>query len=157
MSHYLSQFFLYCFLVATGRDSLVGIATRYGLDGPEIECRSQRPSGLRRGSAADHCWDCGFESHRRHGCLCCVCCTIRTKGNTPGQSGQSSIDKVQSEKKIPVGGEIFRTRSDWACGPTSLLLSAYRVSFPEVKQLGSDVKHPPPSSSDVKERGELYL
>jgi hypothetical protein len=22
-----------------GRDSLVGIATRYGLDGPEIECR----------------------------------------------------------------------------------------------------------------------
>jgi hypothetical protein len=37
-----------------GRDSVVGIATRYGLDGPGIESqsRSQWPCGLRRGSSA---------------------------------------------------------------------------------------------------------
>ena len=36
-----------------GRDSVVGIATRYGPDGPGIESRrSQWPCGLRRGSAA---------------------------------------------------------------------------------------------------------
>ena len=36
------------------RNSSVGIATRYGLDGPGIESsRSQWPSGLRRESAAD--------------------------------------------------------------------------------------------------------
>ena len=36
------------------RDSYVGMAFRYGLDGPGIKsCRSQWPSGLRWGSAAD--------------------------------------------------------------------------------------------------------
>jgi hypothetical protein len=35
-----------------GRESSVGLATRYGLDGPGIKSRrSQWPSGLRRGSA----------------------------------------------------------------------------------------------------------
>jgi hypothetical protein len=38
-----------------GRDSVVGIATRYGLGGPGIESRrSQWPRGLRRESAAAH-------------------------------------------------------------------------------------------------------
>ena len=32
-------------------------------------CRSQWPCGLRRGSAALPCWDCGFESLREFGCL----------------------------------------------------------------------------------------
>ena len=38
-----------------GQESSVGTATSYELDGPGIEfrCRSQWPSGLRRGSAAD--------------------------------------------------------------------------------------------------------
>jgi hypothetical protein len=31
--------------------------------------RSQWPRGLRSGSAALACWDCGFESRRGHGCL----------------------------------------------------------------------------------------
>jgi len=30
-------------------------------------------------------------------------------------------------------------------------------SFPGVKRPGSDVDHPPPSSTEVKERVELYL
>jgi hypothetical protein len=39
----------------------------------------------------------------------------------------------------------------------SLLYNGYRVSFPGVKRPGRDVKHPPPSSAEVKERVELYL
>ena len=39
-------------LLDVGRDSIVGIATRYGLDGAGIERRSQWPCGLRRGSSA---------------------------------------------------------------------------------------------------------
>ena len=52
-------------------------------------------------------------------------------------------------------GEIFRTRSDRAWGPLSLLYSAHRVSFQGVKQQGRGVNHPPPSSAEVKERVEL--
>ena len=45
---------LYVWCTGAGRDSSVGIATRYGLDGPGIESsRSQWPSGLRRESATD--------------------------------------------------------------------------------------------------------
>ena len=41
-------------LLQVARDGVVGVATRYELDGPEFESRrSQWPSGLRRGSAAD--------------------------------------------------------------------------------------------------------
>ena len=77
-----------------GHDSSVGIATRYGLDSPEIEPR----------------W-----------------------------------------------GEIFRMRPDRPWGAPSLLYNGYRVSFSGVKRPDHSVNHPPPSSSEVKERVELYL
>jgi hypothetical protein len=40
--------------------------------------RSQWPCGLRRGSWPDGCWDRGFESRSRHGCLSLVflCCVV---------------------------------------------------------------------------------
>jgi len=43
---------------------------------------SQWPRGLRRRSTAAHYWDCGFESHRVHGCLsvCCKCCMLSGRG-----------------------------------------------------------------------------
>jgi len=41
-------------------------------------------------------------------------------------------------------------------GPPSLLYSGYRVSFLEVKRPGLGVGHPP-SSVEVKDRGEVYL
>jgi hypothetical protein len=37
------------------------------------------------------------------------------------------------------------------------LYNGYRVFFPGVKPLGSDVDYPPLSSSKVKEKIELYL
>ena len=39
----------------------------------------------------------------------------------------------------------------------SLLYNGSQVSFPAVKRPGRGVKHPPPSSAEVKERVELYV
>jgi hypothetical protein len=41
-------------------------------------CRSQWPCGLRHGSWSVGCWDRGFESRSRHGCLSFVflCCVV---------------------------------------------------------------------------------
>jgi hypothetical protein len=55
------------------------------------------------------------------------------------------------------GSEIFRTRPYWPWGPPSLLYNEWRVSFPGVKRPGCGINHPPPSSTEVKEREELYL
>ena len=55
------------------------------------------------------------------------------------------------------GGEIFRARSDRPWGPPSLLYNGYRVFFPGIKRLGRGIKHPLPSSAEVKERVRLYL
>jgi hypothetical protein len=55
------------------------------------------------------------------------------------------------------GGEIFRTRSDQPWGSPNLLYDGYRVSFPAVKRPGRGVDHPPPFSTEVKERVQLYV
>ena len=55
-----------------------------------------------------------------------------------------------SGDQIPMGGEIFRTRSYRPWGPHNLLYSEYRVSFPVVKRPGHGVNHPPPYSAEVK-------
>jgi hypothetical protein len=49
----------------------------------------------------------------------------------------------RSGDRIPVGGEIFRSRSDRPWGPPSLLYNGYRVSFPGIKRPGRGVDHPP--------------
>jgi hypothetical protein len=80
-------------LKKVGRDSIVSIATHYGLDGPEIESR----------------W-----------------------------------------------GRNFLHMSRQALGP-SLLYNGYWVSFPQVKRPRHGINYPLPSSTEVKERVELYL
>jgi hypothetical protein len=57
----------------------------------------------------------------------------------------------------PGGSESFRTHLDQHWGPYSLLHNEYRVLFPGIKRPGRDVKHPPPSSVEVKEKVQLYL
>ena len=79
---------------AKGRDSPVGIATSYGLDGPGIESR----------------WQARFSA--------------------PVQNGPGAH---QASYTMDTG------------------------SFPEVKQQGRGVDHPPPFSAEIKERVELYL
>jgi hypothetical protein len=75
-----------------GQDSIVGIATGYGLDNPGIKSQ----------------WGQGFPH--------------------------------------------FSRLALWPTQPT-----IGTGSFPGVKQPGSGVNHPPPSSTEVKERVELYL
>ena len=57
----------------------------------------------------------------------------------------------------PVGDEIFHTRPDSPWCPPSILYNGYRVSFPRVKRPKRGVDHPPPCSTEVKERVQLYL
>ena len=55
--------------------------------------------------------------------------------------------------RIPVGGEIFRTRPDRPWGPPSLPSGLSR----EVKLPGRGVDHPPLSDAEVEGRVELYI
>ena len=58
-------------IIRVGRDSLVGIATGYCHEGLGIDSSSRAIEG--EGLRPLACWDCGFESHRVHGCPClCV-------------------------------------------------------------------------------------
>jgi hypothetical protein len=57
----------------------------------------------------------------------------------------------------PGGGEIFCTRADQHRGPFNFLYNGYWVFFSGVRKPGRGVNHPPPSSTEVKERVELYL
>ena len=66
-----------------------------------------------------------------------------------------SLRAGRSGDRIPVGGEIFRTRSDRPWGPPSLLYGGYRV-FPGGKAAGAWRWPPTPSSAEVKERVGLY-
>jgi hypothetical protein len=68
-----------------------------------------------------------------------------------------SLWAAPSGDRIPVGWEIFCTCPDRPCSPPSLLCNGYRFSFPGVKRPELGIGHPPESSSEVKERVELYL
>ena len=57
----------------------------------------------------------------------------------------------------PGGSDSFRTHLDRHWGRYSLLYNGYRFLFPGIKRPGRDVKHPPPSSVEVKENVQLYL
>jgi hypothetical protein len=98
----------------------------------------------------------------------CVVFVVRTVlWNVKWHEGRKDLNSTKMDqrgktlerqkKKIPVGGEIFRSRSDRPWDPPSLLYNGYRVSFPEVKRPGRGGDHPPSSSARVKERVELYL
>ena len=59
-----------------------------------------------------------------------------------------SLQVGRSGDRIPVGGEIFRTRPDRPWGPPSLLPHGYRV-FPGSKAAGAWRWSPTPSSAEV--------
>jgi hypothetical protein len=82
-------------------------------------------------------------------------------------SGVSTSSWTGLEVEVSVGianrcelgglGIESRTRPDLPWGPSSLLYSRYRVSFPGVNWPGRGVDHPLSSSAEVKERIELYF
>ena len=64
----------------------------------------------------------------------------------------ASLRAGRSGDRIPVRGQLFRTRPERPWGPPSLLYNGHRVSFPGVKRPGRGLNHSPPSSAEVKER-----
>jgi len=59
----------------------------------------------------------------------------------------------------PVGGEIFRTRTDWPWSPPApcTMGTMGDGSFSRVKRPALRANHPTPSSIHVKETAELYI
>jgi len=53
-------------------------------------------------------------------------------------------------------GEIFHSRPERSCGPTSLRHNGYQV-FPGGKAVGAWRFNPPPTSAEVKDIVELYI
>jgi hypothetical protein len=79
------------------------------------------------------------------------------RDSSVGTATRYGMDSPGIEKKNPCGGEIFRTRPDRPWVQFSLPHNGYRVFFPGVKRPGRGVNYPPPSSTEVKEKVELYL
>ena len=73
----------------------------------------------------------------------------------PGQLSQYS-DSLPSGGRAPVRRN-FPHRSRPALGPPSLLYNRHRISHPGVKWPGRGVATPSPSSTEVKERVQIYL
>ena len=135
------------------RHSSVGIATRYGLDGPGIEFpRSQWPSGLRRGSAAYHLLELRVQ-------IPPGAWMFYSKDKRQSQKNKENEvqTKYREQKRNRSGSEIFRTRPDRPCDIPRLLCNGYRISFPGVKRPRHGVNHPSTTSATVKERVEIYL
>ena len=64
---------------------------------------------------------------------------------------------LDSQESNPAGDNILHARPDWPWSPPSLLYNGFWGSFSEEKQPGGGIEDPPPSSTEVKERVELYL
>ena len=78
-----------------------GIATRYGLEGTWIEFRrSQWPSGLRRGSAADRLQ--GLRVRIQPG----ACCTVKDKRQSQDNQDREVQMKYREQKRISVGRDF---------------------------------------------------
>ena len=82
-----------------------------------------------------------------------VCGMIRTE-ILPWVITRYWLDGPGIESRL--GDEIFRTRPDWPWGLPSLLYNGHR-GFPGSKAAGAWRWTPTPSSTEVKERVELYL
>jgi len=66
-------------------------------------------------------------------------------------------DLLQVGRYGPLWSKIFCTHPEWPWVPPRLLYNGCSVSFLELKWLGCCVHHPPYSSTEVKERVQLYL
>ena len=112
--------------VTVGRDTSVGMATRYGLGGLGIEsCRFQWLSGLRRGSAAYPLL--GLRVRIPPGAWMFVSCVVSKRQKGKMQDNQDVQSTREYKKTYSSGGEIFLIRPDRPWGPLCLLYNGYRV------------------------------
>jgi hypothetical protein len=70
------RFFFIFFLFLTNIQNVFRHIVNYYTQILPQDGRSQWPCGLRRGSWPVGCWDCGFESHSKHGCLSASFCFV---------------------------------------------------------------------------------
>ena len=84
--------------------------------------------------------------------LYCQCCIV-DRDISVGIATRYGLERPTIESRW--GGEIFRTLPDRHWGPPSLINWVLGLSR-EVKWPGRGVDHPPPSSTEVKEKVELY-
>jgi hypothetical protein len=69
----------------------------------------------------------------------------------------SQIRKWAVRQSNPGRGEVFSTPAQTGREAHPASFPMHNGSFPRVKRLERDVNHPLPSTSDVKERVQLYL
>jgi hypothetical protein len=119
--------------ITVGRDRVLGIAARYGLDGVGIKL----PVPVAERSKAV----------RLLVCLCCVLYSRDKRRAAMTIKTETRADTVRREnmriKKNLGGSEIFCIRPERPWGPPSLLCKGYRVSFLGVKWPRRGVNHPP--------------
>jgi len=78
-------------------------------------------------------------------------------GTGIAQSEQRLAEGLTVSGSNPGGGDILCTNPVLPWGPPYLLYDVYRLSFQAAKRPGREVVYPPPSSSEIKERSEIYL
>jgi hypothetical protein len=71
-------------------------------------------------------------------------------------AGRATSDGLDGRGSNPGRVKIFHIRPDRPWDPPSLLYNGYWV-FPKEKRPGRGVDYRPPSSTEVKERGQLYF
>jgi hypothetical protein len=75
----------------------------------------------------------------------------KDKETSTGKEQIQNKRKTSEEKILGGGGDFL----PWSAPQP--LYKGYLVSFPGVKRPGRGVNHPPPSSTDVQERLEMYF
>jgi hypothetical protein len=117
--------------------SSVGTGTRCGLEGPGIADPGGRAVWT-VGLSSLACWDCAFESHRSHECLCCVL-QVKTRGKMQ-DSKQSTKYGWSTEykriQKILVGAEFFAAFRPTS-GSTQPTVQGVPGVFPGVQAAGA--------------------
>jgi hypothetical protein len=148
-------------LYRVGRDSSVGIANRYGLDGPGIE--SLPISGAKR-SRTRVCGRLivGISGSNSAGGMIVrvVCCKYRQKAKHRRIKAKTQVRtkyRVQENTKQILVGAKFSTPGHTGPGAHLTSCTGYRISFSGVKRQQRGVNHSTPSSFEVKQRVELYL
>ena len=100
--------------------------------------------------------DLNFSPHYTDNVLVTLTSPLCSKLGRGSSVGIATHCGLEVRGSNPGGGQLLCTCPDQPWGPPSLLYNGYWV-LPGVKQPGHGIDHPFPSSTEVKERVELYV